>query len=260
MTKIKVITSFNKDLWDRYANRTIGKSWIEHLDLGPDSVIEAWILGPFPENLPMQTASGTPIKYKMVETQSTAWAMFYQNHVNHPRPKTDPGQEYRFNFIPFSVKVFALAEGVFPIAEGVEHYDYVTWLDADVMLTERVNPEFLKETIGNAEMAWLNRGPPWAHGETGYIIMNARRRENIDIFLQQANLYGSGQLFYFAEWHDAFVFTSLVYLKEYMESDFIVRNLNLDMESKHKNGLYPFETSILSTKMVHYKGNTKQNV
>jgi hypothetical protein len=196
----------------------------------------------------------------MVETQSPAWAAFYQNHANHPKPKTDPGQEYRFNFIPFSVKVFALAEGVFPLAENLEHFDYVVWLDADVMLTEKVNEDFLREVVGNSDLAWLNRGAPWGHGETGFMMLNSRRRENLDIYLQQANLYGSGQLFYFAEWHDAFVFTSLVYLKEYMEPEFNVRNLNLDMESTHKNGLYPFETSILSTKMVHYKGNTKQNV
>ena len=134
------------------------------------------------------------------------------------------------------------------------------WLDADVKLIQDVNSSYLNQVLGNADFAWLNRGKPWGHGETGFMLMKISDLA-LDLFLHQANIYGSGQLFYFAEWHDAFILSSCVRYKQFTDNDqFIVKNLNTDMNSEHKNGLYPFETSILNSHMEHYKGNLKNDV
>jgi len=257
--RVKFVTSLNEELWNKYAKTTVD-SWVDFIKADEGSIIECWILGAFPRNLPTHTKSGIPFVYKMIETQSSAWANFFMQYKEHPKPRTEPHNAYKFNFVPFSIKVFALAEASFSIKEGGEKFDYVCWLDADVKLTNYVNTSFLKELIGNKSLAWLDRGPPWGHGETGFILCTTSG-DALDIFLQQANLYGAGQLFYFAEWHDAFIFTSLIRLKTFMEfPDFQVQNLNLDMGSKHKDGLYPFETSPLNSHMIHYKGNTKEKV
>jgi hypothetical protein len=70
-------------------------------------------------------------------------------------------------------------------------------------------------------------------------------------------VYGSGQLFYFAEWHDAFIFSTLMRMKEFTSEAFKIKNLNEDMQSQKDNGLYPFVTSVLGTHMKHLKGNLK---
>jgi hypothetical protein len=259
--KVKIVTSFNEELWTKYAKNSLD-SWVDFINLDEGSIIECWILGAFPRGLPTKTKSGIPFVYKMVETQSQAWANFYTQYKDHPKPKMPPNAEYKFNFVPFSIKAFALAEAAFSIREKEpREFDYMCWIDADVVLRNFVTSTYLKEVIGNNHLAWLDRGAGWGHGETGFILANTSG-DTLDIFLQQANLYGAGQLFYFAEWHDAFVFTSLVRLKSYMEGPetFSVKNLNTDMESKHNNGLRPFETSILNTHMTHYKGQTKDQI
>lgn len=254
--KVKVVTSLNKDLWKKYAEKCIA-TW-NNLTLPEGSSFEIWILGEFPAGLPA-SINGAPVSYKMTGTQSDSWKHFYYNFSQHPKPDTQPGNEYKFNFMPFSVKVYALAEASWDIREK-GGYDYIMWLDADVMITKPVKFEELRALMGNRHLAWLDRGAPWNHGETGFILCSTQG-DSLDIFLQQANIYSAGQLFYFAEWHDAFIFTSLVRLETFMKGEeFLVQNLNKDMQSEHRNGLYPFETSPLGQWFVHYKGNLKENV
>lgn len=254
--RVKVVTSLNKELWERYASKCIA-SW-ESISLPEGSTYEIWILGEFPKGLPT-TINGTPVTYKMIATQSDAWKHFFYQFSQHPRPQVPSGQEYKFNFMPFSIKAYALAEASWDIRQN-NRFDYIMWLDADVMTKEKVTFEDLRSLLGNKHLAWLDRGVPWNHGETGFILASTQG-DTLDIFLQQANIYSSGQLFYFAEWHDAFIFTSLVRIETFMKGEeFQVENLNKDMQSSHKNGLYPFETSPLGKWFLHYKGNLKDNV
>jgi hypothetical protein len=260
--RVKLISSLSKQLWDAYAKFSI-PTWVEHLKLDEGSEIELWILGEFPKGLPTKTASGTPIKYKMIDTQSEGWQHFYATYNKHPKPQNIPqGQEYKFNFLPFSIKVFAQAEVAWELKTQTSNdvytpkWDYVIWLDVDVHLEKTVDTTYLQQVIGNNDLAWLDRGAPWGHGETGF-IMYKTTEESLDIFFNQANVYGSGQLFYFAEWHDAFIFSTLMRMKEFTSEAFKIKNLNEDMQSQKDNGLYPFVTSVLGTHMKHLKGNLK---
>jgi len=260
--KTKVVTSFNTRLWEKYAKTCI-TTWVDHLKLDEGSVVEVWINGPFPEGLPKQTKSGTPFQYKLLDTQSEGWQYFYATWSQHPKPETRPGQEFKFNFIPFSCKVYALAEaawGVKNIQNKTPDFDTFLWLDADVSMTKDVTSSFLASIIDNCHLAWLDRGEPWRHGETGFILTRTEG-SLLDIFLNQANMWGSGQLFFMSEWHDAFTFSSLVSLKEFTDQqNYIVKNLNIDMESQSEQGLYPFKTSILAPYFEHYKGGLKEGL
>ena len=274
--KVKVISSLSKELWESYAKYSV-PTWVEYMALDEGSEIELWILGEFPKGLPTKTFNGTPIKYKMIDTQSEGWRHFYETYSKHPRPNAPKGQEYKHNFLPFSIKVFAQAELAWELKnqtttkehvdvesrsiqtyeEHTPKFDYAIWLDIDVFLVQKVNTEFLTQVIGNNDLAWLDRGPPWGHGETGF-IMYKTTEESLDIFFNQANIYGSGQLFYFAEWHDAFIFSTIMRMKEFTSADYKIKNLNEDMESTKDNGLYPFATSMLHGHMRHHKGQLKQ--
>lgn len=268
--KVKVVTSFNAPLWQKYTSKCVG-SWVEHLNLTEGSQIEIWINGAFPGGLPMKTKSGTEIVYKSLDAQSDGWKHFFDTFRNHPVPEVPSNQQFRFNFIPFSCKVYALAEAtslVYDAREAKEMgapkgptFDTLLWLDADVLLKKSLTSADLSDIIGNNHFAWLDRGDAWSDvGETGFMLAKTSGQV-LDIFLHQANIYGSGQLFYMREWHDAFVLSSCIRYKEFTDTqDFQVKNLNEDMEAKHKQGLYPFETSVLNQWMDHYKGHLKDNL
>lgn len=274
---IKLVTSLNKPIYDSYAKNTLA-SWVEFLQLPEGSEIELWFWGEIPQGLPMKTKSGTPFVYKMFDVNCQGWQHFIDTYRNHPKPKTPPGQEYVYNFVPFSCKVYALAETAWELKQALEYrkehpgtadsnvnvfkfprFDHLVWLDVDVELVKPVTGEFLREVLGNHKFAWLDRNPPWGHGETGFMMAYADQ-DTLDLFLQVANTYGSGQLFYFAQWHDAFVYSAYIKLKEFTEPEFKVKNLNLDVKNAVEQGLHPFKTSVLNDYMKHYKGQLKNKV
>lgn len=265
--KVKVVTSFNAQLFHKYG-KTCLDTWVKHLKLEKGSIVEVWINGAFPQGLPQTCEDGTPFVYKSLDVQSEGWKFFYDNYRGHPRPDTPPGQEFRFNFIPFSCKVYALAEAATLIKEAenaevvrpLSDFQAMVWIDADVLMKEDVTTEYLSGVLGEAHLAWLDRGLPWSHGETGF-IMTRTNDDVLDVFLHQANLWGSGQLFFMREWHDAHSFSSCVVYKQFTDGNaFIVNNLNKDMDNLQDNGLYPFRTSILNTHFEHLKGNLKDKV
>lgn len=258
--KIKIVTSFNEKLWDRYAQKCVS-SWVDNLWLDEGSEIEAWLNGPFPRNLPTKTTWGTPFKYKSLDTQSEGWTYFYEHWSRVEVPQDLPPHErFRFNFLPFSCKVFALAEAAWEAKES-QRFDALCWLDADVMITKKLESQFLKDQLfGNtASLVWLDRGPKWGYGETGFIL-SSTKDNSLDIFLDQANMWGSGQLFYMREWHDAFTFSSLVKMRQFLDTTYLVIDLNKDRNSEQNSGLYPFETSVLKDYLVHYKGPLKEKL
>lgn len=257
--KVKLVTSFNKRIYDEYAQNSL-KTWVDHLCLSPGSEIEVWINGPFPQGLPKITSNATPFKYKLLDTQSEGWAHFFDTFNNFPKPNVPQGQEYRFNFIPFSCKVYALAEAAFSCTKEGADFDLLCWIDADVVFKKDFKSEDIAGILGNHSLAWLDRGRPWAHGETGFIVCNARVPTNLELFFDTANVYGSGALFYHAEWHDAFIYTAQIRLKEFIDSNFKVLNLNKDLRNEQEQGLFPFKTSVLNEWMDHWKGPRKDNI
>lgn len=262
--RVKLVTSLNKQLYEKYAKDNF-KSWVNYLYLPEGSEIEVWFNGEMPQGLPQRTNNGTPFKYKILDVQSEGWKYFISSYKNHPRPKAQPGQEYMFNFVPFSCKVYALAEASWDIkSQYTENtgpanpFTHVIWVDADIELLQTVDETFLQKVAENSNYAWLDRSAPWTHGETGFMMATADP-DTLDLFLQVANCYGSGQLFHFAQWHDAFIYTAYLKLKAFTEPNFIVKNLNGDVNNESEQGLHPFKTSILSKVMRHDKGQLKFN-
>lgn len=256
--RTKVITSFSAGLWDQYAHKCI-VTWVEHLKLDEGSVVEIWINGAFPEGLPMATKHGNPITYKMLDVQSQGWKYFYDTFKNHPKPNTQQGQEFRFNFLPFSCKVYALAEATWLVKED-QDFDLLMWLDADCEMKQDVTSSYLSEVLGTSHFAWLDRSGSFDYGETGFMLSRTNDQV-LDLFLHQANIYGSGQLFFLREWHDAFVLSSCIKYKQFTDGEnFIVKNLNEDKDSQMENGLYPFKTSVLKDYFEHHKGHLKGKI
>jgi len=272
--RVKLVTSFNERLWEQYAKKCLD-TWKEYLFLDEGSIIEIWINGIFPVGLPL-VINNIPVTYKCLDTQSDGWVYFYETFSQIQRPQVPPSDTFRYNFMPFSCKVFALAEASFKLKDGgifnsskpmlpgefreiIPAVDALLWLDADVILKKKVTSEVLKSFLGDASLAWLDRGPQWGYGDTGFILCDVRKN-NLDVFFEQANTYGSGQLFFYREWHDAFIFSAIVKMKEFMDIKFKAKNLNEDMNSEHKNGLYPFETSVLKEYFDHLKGPRKDEL
>lgn len=263
--RYKVVTSFSKPLWTKYAKECI-QSWLDKMVLPEGSSFEFWVQGIFPLGLPMKSAQGLPVRYKSLDAQSQEWLLFAQTFNSMPRPDVEPGQEFRFNFMPFSCKVFTLAEA----AWTMQDHDAMIWIDADTFLKEPINGEWLDGNVfpNGSNLAFLDRGPRWGYGETGFIgarkateLGQGETDQVLDTFFEQAKIWGSGQLFFFREWHDAFVYTSVARRAYFQDPERVrVNNLNQDMNSQVQDGLFPFETSVLGTKFVHLKGNRKDKI
>jgi hypothetical protein len=263
--RYKIVTSFSKPLWEKYAEECI-KSLLLSSELPEGSSFEFWVQGIFPIGLPMKSAQGLPVKYKSLDAQSPEWLQFANTFGNVPRPEVPPGQEFRFNFMPFSCKVFALAEA----AWDMKDYDALVWFDADTFVKEKFDGAWLERNLfpGPSNLAYLDRGPRWGYGETGCIgakkadvLQPGEVDQVLDVFIEQAKVFGSGQLFFFREWHDAFTFTSIARRASFQDPERVrVNNLNKDMNSEVNGGLEPFETSCLAEKFVHLKGNRKEQI
>lgn len=108
---------------------------------------------------------------------------------------------YRFQAVKFAKKVFAVTSRSRPDA------DWWIWLDADVVTTNNVTTEFLESVCPDGfAVSYLGR-LEWPHSECGWVAYSKRYEDG---FLKQfREIYTSGQVFFFREWHDSFIFDAL---------------------------------------------------
>lgn len=241
-----IVTSFNKFLWNNYA-KTCFESWLKNF---PSWVrFKVWLDGEWPLGLP----NDPRVEYLQLDTQEffMEFAFKYQ-HVSRPDMEKIPRNHwFRWNFMPFWCKVFAMTQELNDVPNDG---DYLLWLDADVFVNEPVDVRewmfwtSVNETNEKFDILWLARGAPWNYGETGWVLF--KLTETVREFAGDLRAtYMSGALFDYSEWHDAFVISSL--FKKY-SSIIPIGSINGD-----PSALYPFESSPLHPNLIHYKGPRK---
>jgi len=246
--KYTVVTTFNRDGLDTYAQRmieTFEQQWPKSVDL----LIYA-------ENCqPSVDRPNTVVRdIFAVSPQLTA---FQERHRNNdlahgragPPGVFDERKQFRWDAARFSYKVYAIAH-----AAATVDSDYLIWLDADTHTHSTVPVEWLATVCPDTALAsYLGRGERY-HSECGWVGYNLSHPEGKNFIQDFVAMYDQDLIFNEKEWHDSYIWD--VVRRRYMERGSF-HNLNPDPDTK---GLakHPFINSELGRYMDHVKGKRKE--
>ena len=162
--------------------------------------------------------------------------------------------DYRFDAIRFSHKVFHIAAlHVLDRLGGIRLNDKLIWLDGDtrairVFCERDLNP-FLPQQ--NELMSYLGRRT-YGYSECGFLGFNTLHKNFDEFISRMANVYISGELFIFEQWHDSWVWDRV--REEFEKEGVLFRNISGDTyDTEH-----PFINSGLGLFLDHLKGDARK--
>lgn len=242
MTTYRIVTSFSDKLWTRYASQTVPTL---NQNRPEDSDFHIWFNG---DMVPEWKEKLTDVEFRDLNKLGDYQA-FRKEFKFTPRPKVEKGHEFRFNFLPFWNKVCALYHAMKEALEEDKPCKYLLWFDADLFSSADISEERLESWIQNKDIASLTRSKPWNTWETGFIAFKVHEA-NLAFIKDVYNLYTSGMIFDFNEWHDAYLFTVLWKKHKKFLSH---AELNLVPSYGHC-----FDSSILPPFLCHLKGGERK--
>lgn len=239
MTKIAVVTTFpNGYPTAEKMLLSFDTHWPKEIDLfiGLDEMDDQTFLqareqfGHFlPERNVMLNATYSDLRKK-----------FLQEH-------TDDKENYRFQVCRFSHKVFTLYN---VYAQQKDNYDYLIWLDADVITKEQIPFDvILRDFLPKDEaVSYLGRSVA-PHSECGFVGYNTK----FDVIEKMHQMYITDEILTLSGFTDCDVFDHVI-------KDYESLNLSKDVTIDRKTGsdgwnVWPF--TVLGKYMEHYKGNRK---
>ncbi len=146
---------------------------------------------------------------------------------------------FRFDAVKFARKVFAIAQAAYPISGKL------FWVDADVITHALVTEEFLHNLLPDSEQVCCLRRPK-SYSECGFVGYNLDREPVRDMIEAFEQCFATGEFFQYDQWHDSRICD--IMLERFGITPFPI---------KHNDPAQPFDNSILSRYMVHYKGPRK---
>lgn len=241
MTNFTVVTTLNRKIWDDYGETTLN-TWFKNLSKDVklivylEEITEDDIEKEFPEHVEVRYLADIESLQDFIITFGA-----------HPRPQTEPGMAFRFNFLPFAKKVFSIIDA-FKYDVSLNETQYLIWIDADVLMKESVGvPDFDKWTQ-DFDFATLNRGGNWWSYESGFLAF--KETNKVLCFLEDmSKMYTYGTIFHMHEWHDGFLWKVV----KARHPDVSMYNLNYARPNEEE----VFGTSPLGLKMTHLKGPDK---
>lgn len=239
MAQFEFVTCFGRGGWEKYA-KTFVDSWIKHLPWASVSVFYHDC------DLPEDAPRSDNVRYvNLVEgcPELTEWKL--KNQMNNGQsPK---GYSFRHDALKFSHKVFALAHRGRELGRS-RHMPYLIWIDCDVEFKAPVPlEEFDKIFTGDPDITYLGR-----HGtyiETSFLAFNLYTEEGRNLLNDLLEAYLSGEVFFWTEWHDGFVFSRLLSIASWNN----LRQLNLTPHVAGA-GANAFNASIMGKWAIHLKG------
>jgi hypothetical protein len=208
---VRVVTSLSREGYDTYGKRFL-ETYHRH-----------WKLP-----LVVYSEDDLPIPYRPLDDP---------DHLRF-RANPDASQDYRFQAVRFSHKVFA-------ILDAAQDGGRIVWLDADVVTFKDVPEKFIADLLPKGKhIAYLGR--THMHSECGFVIYDCDKLGAF--FAEWRRLYTSGDIFGLKEWHDSYVF------------DHLRQKLNIPSENisgPGKAAHHQFINSPLGKYMDHLKGGRK---
>jgi hypothetical protein len=169
------------------------------------------------------------------DDEQKAFQKKYESHVP---------QSYMFDVVRFSHKVFALEK----CADALDGFDYLIWLDADVITKKPITYDWLKEVLpeGDQVVSYLGR-PYVGYSECGFVGYNLKAGAK-ELLKSMKQMYIDDTFKQLQAWTDCHILDFNIIGKP-------VKNL-----SEHCNkqtGLDVWPHTKLAEKTVHRKGDRK---
>ena len=242
--KIAVVTTLNKKLYEYYAHRFYSTyNWpfdcyIYH---------EGWI----PEIDPMR-----PIIHRDIHETNPTLKNFIQRNESrntYSVEKTDPskiiyGLDFLKDAIRFSYKIYAKTH---LMLEG--NYDYVFWIDADVVFKKTITEQEIINKIlpQDYTISYLDRPRPPKYPECGFVGYNLTNKHTKKFVRELRNYYEEDLLFNEEQWHDSYVWDRVRFKYLSGQPQYI-------LTGERKDG-HVWPKSKLGEYLTHLKGKKKKD-
>lgn len=229
-----LVTTLSAKLLNEYGKTTVG-TWADFTQRGIVVVVSPDELRDFEVALGSRY---TVIPFGEESLRSMAAIRAREEDLDHRRG------DYRWQAGRFAWKVFAMEE----VFSAFPEEPNITWLDADSILKPGFD-EWVRGVFSSAHaVSFLGRTHKGIHAETGLInFIGAKGR---DLCGEVIYIYRSLKLFEFNEWHDAYIFTSvLIYNKHCFD-------ISKHLRARSSNPLYEIDRGI---HIIHLKGMRKNS-
>ena len=169
------------------------------------------------------------------------------------KTKIDLVNNFRFNAIKFSYKVFAINYSL----KFLSDEDFLIWTDADLRCKREFSSndmvKFMPEE--NELMSYLGRtefplGRPYS--ECGFLGFNIRHPQFKDFIGRMVEVYKTGEIFSHEEWHDSWIWDQV--RREFEKKGFLFKNISGPVYQKVE---HPFVNCELGKFFDHLKGKRK---
>lgn len=227
---MKFITSLGPGGWEEYGKR-LATSFAKHVPWG--------LLVVYVHDCPLPTEVLGNVSYVSLDVPQLKEFKTKFAAANG----TDGGKQpynFRRDAVKFANKVFAIATA------ATEEF---VWIDGDTEFTADVpEEEFLALFPPECDIAYLGRSVI-NYAETSFILFRATQKSG-EFIQSWVNLYTTGEVFTYQEWHDGFLFQRL--LISMALKGFKAWNLTPEVKDLDAFGVSP-----IAKWAKHYKGNKK---
>jgi hypothetical protein len=179
------------------------------------------------------------------------------------RWKDHKPESYMFDVVKFSHKVFALEK----CADAIkDEYDYLIWLDSDVITKQAVTYEWLKEVLPGPDEVCSYLGREGWYSECGWVAYNLKSEGHKLLTAMKARYASDSFKSWNEGWTDCHIFDFCRKVPESWESTNVVINLppapvkgkNLSPFYKHgESQIDVWPQTKLAECLVHRKGKRK---
>jgi len=240
--RIAVVTTLNKSLYDYYAFR-----FLQSYNWPFDCYIyhEGWA----PENR-------SNIIYRNIYETNPSIKDFIErnkkrNHYSTNKDDTSKiiyGMDFIKDAIRFSFKVYAKTH---LMMEG--KYDYVFWVDADVIFKKIITKEELIQKILPIDytICYLDRPEPPRYPECGFVGYNLTNSHTRNFVEKLREYYDTDLLFKEEQWHDSYVWNKV-------REKYLSGQPQYNLTGTRKDG-HVWSTSKLAEYTTHLKGKIKKD-
>lgn len=253
--EIAFISTINKKLYDEY-----GKRFLEEFASCASKDIKLFLIfeGEYPEEIlnisnnifvvPLLSSKQKNF-YRKFSNLNEAWG-FRVRLTADKKLKIKP--DYRFNAIRFSFKPFAIHQCLDYLPNTITH---LIWTDADLRCKRKFSIDDLMEFLpeDNQLMSYLGRDN--FYSECGFLGFNLQRTETIDYINRVVDIYESGSLFAYNEWHDSYIWDQV---RKDFEKDHNCLFKNLSGKASNQKHVYMHTN--LSKIFDHLKGPNAKSV
>lgn len=238
---VEIISSFGLDGYREYGRQFVSSMEAYLPDSAKLIIYNEWEAPPSAAKIEYRNLNTLPDFAKSSAKLNTE---LFRGKVPNDRWKKsaiEAGYNFRFDAFKFFRKVLAIADAMERCKTN-----RLFWIDADTVALTYVDEKIFDELLpSNADISRLYRGEDY-HSECGLIgyRVNALTKAFTKWFAQ---LYLTGQIAEFDEWHDSYVFDQLIALTPQLK----IHNI------PHTSRAQPFDNSAVGRYIIHLKGPRK---